>query len=210
MKRPYVVEDGQPGRPKTETDAKPPPGFCLHEALMDALDERGWYRELGVRNQLEKNQGDPHAIGPRKPDYPGLEPVTDPEELDRLMCRTDVVAECNTSEDLEIAHFNGRVTVEIDPACPNEIVFDKISALIGRVRSIQDRNINAWKNHRILALYDLKLRGHDLSTSRKQLALWLFPEIRDEKKRGDKFDRATELLETALASLSTLRAQSNS
>jgi hypothetical protein len=208
MPRRYVVEDGQPGRPKTDVDTTPPAGFSLHKDLMEGLDVRGWYKELGRRHHSEKMAGDPRFIGPRKPDYFGLDPVTDPEELDRLMCRTDVVVECNTPEDLKIAQFNGRLVVEIDPTCPNEIVFDKISALIGRVRSIHDQNTKAWKNHRILALYDLKLLGYDLSMDRKQLALWLFPEISGEKNRGDKFDRATECLEAALASLRTLRAQS--
>jgi hypothetical protein len=201
MTRPYVVEDGQPGRPKTDIDTTPPAGFSPHNELMEALDMRGWYRELGRRHRSKKMAGDP-------PDYSGLEPITDPEEMDRLMCRTEVVVACNTPEDLKIAQFNGRLVVEIDPACPNEIVFDKISALLGRVRGVGDRNMKAWKNHRILALYDLKLLGYDLSADRKQLALWLFPEISDEKKRGDKFDRATECLEAALASLHTLRAQS--
>jgi hypothetical protein len=210
MTRPYLAEDGQPGRPKTETDATPPTGFSLHEELMKTLDDRGWYRELGRRSQLEKHQGDPHAIGPRKPDYPGLEPVTDPEELDRLMCRTGVVAECNTQADLRIAKFNGRVVVEIDPACSNEILFDEIAALLDQIVSRRRRNTKAWKKHRILSLYDLKILGYDLSSERKQLARWIFPEIDDETKRGSKFDRAKEHLETAVTSLSVLRAQSTS
>jgi hypothetical protein len=210
MPRPYVVEDGLPGRPKIEIDTTPPAGFSLHKELMEALDVRGWYQELGKRFHSEKLARDSHFIGPDKPDFFGLAAVTDPEELDRLMCRTNVVAECKTPEDLKIARFNGRLVIEIDTECPIEIVLDKISAIIDGVKSIRERNTNAWKNHRILALYDLKLGGCDFSADRKQLALWLFPEIGDQKTRGDKFDRATECLEEAVASLGILRAQSNS
>jgi hypothetical protein len=205
MTRPYVAEDGRPGRPKTETDTKPPPGFSLHIALMEKLDPRGWYRQLAERRLYESMEGDP------RDDYFQLRQVTDPDELDRLMCRTDVLAECRSLEDLKIAQFNGHMVVEINPACPNDIVFDRLATLLDRVRSQNVRRINtkAWKEHRILALYDLKLSGYDLSLERKQLALWLFPEIGDEKARGDRFDRAKELLEVALGSLEVLRAQSS-
>jgi hypothetical protein len=205
MKRQYVAEYGRPGRPKTETETEPPRGFSLHVALMEKLDLGGWYRQLAERQLYENMEGDPRN------EYFQLRQVTDPEEFDRLMCRNEVVAECNTRQDLEIAKLNGRIVVEIDPACPNDIVFDKVAALLGRVRGQNARRINtkAWKEHRILSLYDLKLSGYDLSVERKQLALWLFPEIGDEKQRGDRFDRAKELLEVALASLAALRAQSS-
>jgi hypothetical protein len=51
--------------------------------------------------------------------------------------------------------------------------------------------------------------GYDLSKERKQLSIWLFPEIKGDKARGDKFDRAKDLLEAARGSLDVLRAQSN-
>jgi hypothetical protein len=50
--------------------------------------------------------------------------------------------------------------------------------------------------------------GYDLSKDRKQLAAWPFPEINNEKRRGDKFDRAIGYLKAAMASLKALRAQS--
>ena len=127
------------------------------------------------------------------------------------MCRSEVVAECKTETDLKVARFNGRVVLEIDPACPNELLFQKIGAVLDRARNRKARRINttAWAEHRILALYDLKLMGYDLSKERKQLAAWLFPEIDGEKPRGDKFDRAKEYLDGAIALLPTLRAQSN-
>jgi hypothetical protein len=159
MPRPYVVEDGCPGRPKTEIDPKPPVWFCLHDELMEKLDARGWYRQLGERRLLEETGGAPPD------DNPELQQITDPEEIDRLMCRTDVVAECKTLEDLEVARFNGRLVVEIDPAAPNDLLFPKIDTLLGARRALFEeaklrpaRHINTapWKEHRILALYDLK------------------------------------------------------
>jgi hypothetical protein len=110
---------------------------------------------------------------------------------------------------VEAAHFNGRLVLEIDPACPDEILFEKIATQLERVRHGKARRINtdAWPAHRILALYDLKLMAYDFSKDRKQLAAWLFPEITNEKRRGDKFDRAIKYLKAAMASLNALRAQ---
>jgi hypothetical protein len=78
------------------------------------------------------------------------------------MARTEVVTLCNTPYDLEIARFNGRLVLEIDPDCIDEILFKKIAALLKRVRSGKARRINtkAWAAHRILALDDLKLMGN--------------------------------------------------
>jgi hypothetical protein len=49
--------------------------------------------------------------------------------------------------------------------------------------------------------------GYDFSKERKQLAAWLFPEIKGDKRRGYKFDRAIEYLNAALSSLNGIRAQ---
>jgi hypothetical protein len=210
-RRGYVVEDGRPGRRKTKIEQKPPNWFRLRDGLMDKLDARGWYRQLAQRKRTEEMDGNPRDV------EPWLRQITDPEEMDRIMCRVDVVAECKTANDVKIAQFNGRVVVEIDPAAPKDLLFSKIGTLHdARGTSIEGTklhlarriNVTPWKEHRILALYDLKLMDYDLSAERKQLAAWLFPEIDNEKKRGDKFDRAKEYLEAALASLNTLRAQS--
>jgi hypothetical protein len=125
------------------------------------------------------------------------------------MCRTDVVAVCTTSDDLEVAQFNGRLVLEIDPACLDEILFEKIATELKRARNGKSRRISTkgWAKHRILALYDLKLRGYHVSKDRKQLSAWLFREINDEKRRGDKYDRAVKYLRAALSSLNKLRTQ---
>jgi hypothetical protein len=180
---------------------------------MSRLDARGWYRELAKRQRREYLKSTPRvyikgAI-PRSYKDRSFRRIANPEEMDQIMCRTDVVAVCETQNDLEVAHFNRRLVLEIDPACPDEILFKEIATLLKRVRHGKARRINtkAWGAHRILALYDFKLLGYDFSKERKQLAAWLFPEINDDKQRGDKFDRAIEYLEAALSSLNTIRAQ---
>jgi hypothetical protein len=205
-RRRHTYDYGRPGRPKVKVGSTPPKGFKLHLNLMKRLDARGWYRQLEERRQLEGAESDP-----RDPDDQRLRRVTDPDELDRMMCRTDVVAVCNTADDMKVAHFNGRLVLEVDPLCPPELVFQKIAIVLKQARRSTPRRINTkpWVHHRILALYDLRLLGYNLTKERKQLALWLFAEIRNEKARGHKFDRAKKYLDEALSSLTTLRAQSS-
>ena len=145
----------------------PPKGFSLLTDLMARLDERGWYRELAKRQRREYFKATPRLYKGRR--------IADPEEMDRIMCRTDVVAVCTTSDDLEVAQFNGQLVLEIDPACLDEILFEKIATELKRVRNGKSRQISTkgWAKHRILALYDLKLRGYDVSKDRKQLSAWL-------------------------------------
>jgi len=202
MARAYFYEDGRPGRPRVPVNQSPPKYIFHLNALMLRLDDRGWYRELAKRQRREYLRANAPFEG---------RPIGDPLEMDRIMCRTDVVAECKDKTDLEIAQFNGRVVLEIDPDCPDDRLFKKIAAILDQVRKRRSRRINTkhWATHRILALYELKLRGHDLSQDRKQLAAWLFPEIRSEKTRGDKFDRSRQYLCEAISQLPTLRAQSS-
>jgi hypothetical protein len=201
LPRHYVYEDGRPGRPKATVHRSPPKDFRRLIDQMARLDDRGWYRELAKRQRREFLLANPRPDKGRR--------IADPEEMDRIMGRTEVVALCNTPNDLEIARFNKRLVLEIDPACPQEILFEKIAALLKRTQNEKARRINtkAWAEHRIIALYDLKLEGYDLSKERKQLSEWLFPEINDDKRRGDKFDRAVKYLKAALSSLNTIRAQ---
>jgi hypothetical protein len=104
---------------------------------MKRLDPHGWYVQLEERRQLDRADSDP-----RDPDDPKLRRVTDPKERDRLMCRTDVVAVCNTPEDLEVARFNGRLVLEIDPHCPDETLFEKIATELNRTRKKKPHRMN--------------------------------------------------------------------
>ena len=51
MTRKYVYEDGEPGRPRTRIDPKPPPDFDFLDTLSSGLDADGWYRELSTRRR---------------------------------------------------------------------------------------------------------------------------------------------------------------
>jgi hypothetical protein len=79
------------------------------------------------------------------------------------------------------------------------------------VAGIDAPKVEQWRDHRIVDLYDLILKGHDPGKERMQLAWWLFkdvfPNVKDRQARGKKLDRALELLSEALASLRMIDAQ---
>ena len=198
----------RPGRPPTKIKANPPKGFERHDELMRSLDGRGWYRELAKRQRETALLDGPLNERYRERDDLSLEPIEDPEEMDRLMCRTEPVAECRDAYDLKIARRNGRLVIEIDVMAHDDFLIEEVKRLIKIRRGEQKPRriyLNAWVNHRILALYDLKNMQYNLCKQRKQLAWWMFPEIKDDNARGDKYDRACELLDEALSSLSLLR-----
>ena len=126
------------------------------------------------------------------------------------MCRTAPVAMCKTVTDMEVAQFNGRLVLEIDPACPPTQLHRLIDDQIVRFRDKKARQSNRkpWVKYRILALFDLLNAGYDPSSQRKQLAAWLFPEVKSLKARGDSFDRAREVLDQAISTIPALRVQS--
>src|SRR5271165_4332158 len=256
----FAGDDGKRrGRRPSKVASTAPFDLAADDKLMAGLDPQGWYRELATRQRRA------FVVAHYGPEN-GLERSNDdPEEMDRLMCRTEPVAKVETPLDLKVAQFNGRLVLEVDPDCLEDVLFQKIKGLLkdARKEKIEDllnaarkekkkieywltdahtdpaelanllkekekieeeiedlleaareekrkpnRHISfeAWANHRILSLYDLVLMGYDLEGQRKQLAKWLFPEIADQKTRGDKYDRARELLAEALAALKTLRA----
>lgn len=197
----YVYEDGSPGRPKVLIDHSPPKDFSRLDALMLRLDDRGWYHELAKRLRREALIANPVSHGEGQP-------IRDPFEMDRAMCRTNSVAECKDETDLEVARFNKRIVVEIDPNCPDNLLFKQITTILHQTRKRHARQINTkhWVEHRILVLYDLELMGYDRSKNRKQLAQWLFPKISSQKAQGEKFDRAKQYLDEAKDLLPTLRA----
>jgi hypothetical protein len=203
MARRHVYDYGPPGRPKVSVEPEPPRDFSRLNALMLRPDVRGWYRELAKRQRRQDLKANPPPLKKGRP-------IRDPLEMDRVMCRTDVVAECKDETDLDAALFNKRIVLAIDPNCPSDLLFKKIGAILDEPRNRHSRRINTkhWAEHRILMLYDLELMGHDTSKERKQLAQWLFPEVRSQKSRGDKFDRAMQYLDGAKELLPALRAQS--
>jgi hypothetical protein len=201
----YAGDDGiRRGRPKVAVKPRPPEWFQAYDDLTRGLDAGGWYRELAGlarRRFLEANYSPEERS----------RAVRDPYEMDRLMCRAEPVALVETALDLKVARFNSRLVVEIDPGCLPKVLYEKIGELLASARnqkpSLHHVQPEAWASHRILALFDLELHGEDLQ-NRKQLALWLFPAVKDEKARGDRYDRACELLQRAKDAWPILRAQS--
>lgn len=206
---PFAGDDGaQRGRPLVEIEDRPPKEIEAEIVSFDALalslrTHRDWYEALR-RIQIDAYQRD-RGIG-EVPE--GYEIDYDIERRDRLMCRSEPVAEVSTERDLAIAHLNGRIVIEIDPGCLPEVRNEKVAALVAttlkrrKVRKPSRHfSLAALERHRILALFALQLRGHGLIAERKQLATWLFPTIEDEKARGDYYDRARKLLDEAFALL---------
>jgi hypothetical protein len=79
------------------------------------------------------------------------------------------------------------------------------------VDGIDASKVEQWRDHRIVDLYGLILKGHNPRKERQQLAWWLFkddpPMLKDQEARGKKLDRAEKLLSEALASLRMIDAQ---
>ncbi len=213
--QPFAGDDGKRrGRRPSKVTKTAPIDLAAYDKLMERLDGKGWYRELATRQRRAFIDAhcDPQDWPWLKPEFEqGLKPVDDPEEMDRLMCRTEPVAKVETPEHLEVARFNGRLVLEIDPDSLDDVLFPKIEDFLKVARQTKRKpsrhiSFEAWARHRILALYDLQLNGYDLRRKRKQLAEWLFPDIAAEKARGDKYDRARKLLHQAIVALPTLRA----
>lgn len=204
---PFAGDDGERrGRPKAALQRQPPQDFKLNDELMQNLDKQGWGRALAdfARREAIDAEFKPEDWKHLKRELDGGFAPVGSEEMDRLMCRMEPVAIVETEHDLGVALFNGRLVLEFDLACTTDLLCKKLKECLESARkrkpSGHDINIRAWANHRILALYELKLRGYDLRDDRKQLAKWLFPEIGEVKARGNKYDRARELLEQARSS----------
>jgi hypothetical protein len=202
----FVGDDGKRrGRRPSKVSSTAPFDLAADDKLMAGLDPQGWYRELATRERRA-------FIVAHSGSENGLERSSDdPQEMDRLMCRTEPVAKVETPLDLKVAQHNGRLVLEVDPDCLKSVLSHKIEDFLEAAREEKrkpSRHIpfEAWSSHRILTLYDLQFKGYDLGRRRKQLAKWLFPDIAKPKARGDKYDRARELLTEALAALRTLRA----
>ena len=199
---------------RREVTSSAPFDLAADDKLMAGLDPHGWYRELATRQRrafVVAHYGPENSLERSNQSAAGLRPIDDPEEMDRLMCRTEPVAKVETPLDLKVAQFNGRLVLEVDPDCLKGVLFQKIEDFLEAAREEKRKpsrhiSFEAWANLRILTRYDLHLKGYDLKRRRKQLAKWLFPEIDNPKARSDKYDRARKSLKDALAALPTLRA----
>lgn len=223
--RPYYKEpDVIYGRPKTKI-APLPKGFQSYDEEM-----RGWTLRQFMR-ELEKRLGD-HQWKLELPEWnacPGLEGTTlvsDPDEVNALLSRPKAVTQLKSADEASHALDLGMVLFAIDPNTPNlKLRLADVAKTIreqhpitaglsrGRPRKldsapeISNSKVQEWREHRIIALHELRLGGHDPHKERKQMALWMFPEIKDAQRRGAKLDRALMLLDDALAQARLIDAQ---
>jgi hypothetical protein len=227
MVRRYLKElgDGAYGRPRARI-AKRPPDFSL-------CDTRGWDARRFLR-ELTIRQGQ-HAWDRERAEWKtiigsnaDLAPVSDPDEVNRFLDRPPAVSQVTSKEHAAHAMDLGMILIAVDPNTPD--LAKKLSAEAKDIRAryplpknrgqpggstdvggINDQKVEQWRDHRIVDLYDLIIKGHDPGKDRLQLAWWLFqdgfPNVKDRRMRGKKLDRALELLREALASMRMIDAQ---
>jgi hypothetical protein len=160
-------------------------------------------------------------------DFRGLTPPTDPDEINAFLCRPPAVGQIDSPEDVDHALSLGMILIAVDPNTPDlakrlGTEAEKIrkthplpikkprgrSSKSANVSSIGLDTVGAWRTHRIIELHELRLRGFDPRTQRKQLAAWLFPEHQNPQARGKMLDRSVELLDEALAAVRVIDAES--
>ena len=225
MPRGYYKEpDVKYGRPKTKITREPPCFFRTYDEEMKGWGARQFLKEL-IQREISYNWERQRSEWEDKPPHVprGLVPVTDLDEINAFFCRLPPVSQITSKEAATHALASGLTLIAVDPHTPNlseglGIEAKKIRAKHplpikkkrGRpsdptnVAGIDANKLEQWRTHRICALHELRLSGYK---DRKQIAKWMFPEIKDQRKRGDKLDRAVELLDEALAAERVIDAQ---
>jgi hypothetical protein len=211
-KRGYYKEPGTKyGRRRIKITKKPPPEFSLpqEDELAQKLDARGFLNEL-VRLDVWDEHIRKYPDWEKRKIFPGFETA---DEFNRFLVRLDPVTIVEDEETAKHALLLDMVLIGVDPNVPDlERRLRKVGKEIrerhplplkargrprksGDIGGVSDAEVCAWRDHRVLALRKLEHKGYNLSKDRKQLAGWLFPKIKDQVKRGHKFDKAVELLE---------------
>jgi hypothetical protein len=221
-KRGYYKEpDETYGRPATKIRKKPPPEFSLsqEDELAQQLDVRGFLNALMKLDTWAEHIRE-NPDWEKRQTFPGFETV---DEFNRG--RPDPVTIIEDEKTVEHALFFDMVLIGVDPNVPDlERRLCKVAKEIrekhplpmarrgrprksGDIDGVSDTDVRAWRDHRVLALRKLEHKGYNLSDDRKQLAWWLFPEIKDQVKRGHKLDKAVELLEQICVAIRVIDAQ---
>ncbi len=222
-RRYYKEPDVTYGRPKKKVAKSPPDFFRTYDEEMKGWNARRFMRELVMRQgeyyyELRRQEWEGQA-----PHMQGV-PITDPDEINKFLCRPSAVSEISSKEDADQVLRLGMILIAIDPNTPNLV--ERLSAVVKAIRKrhplkkqrgrpskapdvpgIGLDTVGRWRDHRIVALHDLRLRGYDPRKDRKQLAAWMFPEQKDQRKRGQMLDRSRRLLDEALAGVRSLDAQ---
>jgi hypothetical protein len=161
-----------------------------------------------------------------EPPYLRGRPMTDPEAINKFLCRPQPVSQIGSIEDAEHALRLGMILIAVDRNTPNlkERLYEEAKAIRKKyplpinnqrghpgdpadVGGFDAGKVRQWRAHRIISLHELLLKGYDLHKDRKQLAAWMFPEQKDQRKRGLKLDRSAELLNEALVGQRVIDAQ---
>jgi hypothetical protein len=226
MPRGYYKElDVKYGRPRTKIAKTPPDFFRTYDEEMKSWDVRRFLRELMIR------QGD-HDWDLRRseweaePPYTRGSPLTDPDAINRFLCRLPPVSQIESMEDAQHALRLKMILIAVDPNTP-----DLESQLIAQARAVRTKHplpikkqrgrpndstdipgidenkVDQWRLHRIVSLHDCRLKGYDPRKDRKQLAAWMFPEEKEPRKQGQMLDRSAELLDEALLAQRVIDAQ---
>jgi hypothetical protein len=244
----YKDRDVKYGRPKTKIVRTPPRGFKIYNT--SDWDARRFFRELmdrQLKHEWKKQRGEwakePHTLDPERYrseertvapglraggpwNFRGLIPLTDPDEINKFLCRSRAVWQIDTREDADHALSLGMILIAVDPNTPDlakrlGIQAEKIRkahplpikkprgrpSKSGDIDLIPPETLNAWRVHKIVELHELRLKGYDPQKQRKQIAAWLFPEQKHQRARGETLDRAVEILDDALAAARAIDAQ---
>jgi hypothetical protein len=223
-KRGYYKEpDVRYGRPRTRIRKEAPPEFSLsqEDELTQKLDARGFLNAL-VKLDVWAEHIRENPDWEKRQIYPGFETADD---FQRFLVRPDPVTIIEDDETAKHALSLDMVLIGVDPNVSDlEVRLRKVAKEIrekhplpmarrgrprksGDIDGVSDTDVRAWRNHRVLALRKLEHKGYNLSDDRKQLAWWLFPEVKDQVKRGHKLDKAVELLEQLCVAIRVIDAQ---
>jgi hypothetical protein len=159
-------------------------------------------------------------------DFRGLTPPTDLDEINAFLCRPPPVSQIDSAEKADHALRLGIILIAVDPNTPDlakrigteaEKIRQTHPLLVkkshgrpsksGNIGIINPAILNAWRVHRIVELHELRLKGYDPRKERKQIAAWLYPEQKNQHKRGEMLDRAVDLLDGALTAARAIDAQ---
>jgi hypothetical protein len=221
MKRGYCKEgDTEPGRAKTKVPRRPADFLPCDTS---GWDVRRFLRELAIR-QIEhewQSQKEEWKRDREDTSWDRLNPVSDPDEINRFLARLPAVSQITSQEHAAHALRLGMILIAVDPHTPDLVARLRAEADDIRARhplpikdrwrprsssdvaGIDDQKLAQWRDHRIVDLYDLMIKGHDPRKERPKLAWWLFkddyPNIQARRARGSKLDRAVDLLNQALS-----------
>ena len=223
VKRNYHKEpDLKYGRPKKKISKIPPSWFSNHDDLVRKLDARDFLRLIVAKQNKDDWE---KRVSKEWPHGQGI-PLFELDEINHFLKPLSPLSVLKNEEEAAHAKALGFVVISIDPHVPN--LASSLKKIIGEIRKdypfpvrrkvgrqsiegdmplFDETDLQQWKDHRILALYDLRLRDFVRPEQRKQIASWLFPEIKNQTDRGNKLDKAQKILDQFLSSLRSIDAQ---